>query len=217
MRDKIKFTVESSGSQLVFLYTKVHLREGFLVPEIYSKSTDSHEYLNLTSAHPPPQVSRNNPYSIALRERRNCSDRVPGDEIFVDNLVKYKAYMLQLGYDSSIVDKHFIKVAKLKRKAVLEGKLSSKHKQGGTRSTKINFVTSWDPMFPDINKALRKFQHILENDDQCKQLFSRGTIRVAYKRGHKNLKELIAPARVNTGMSEGLNYDRDTQGKCGIF
>ena len=29
-----------------------------------------------------------------------------------------------------------------------------------------------------------------------------------------NLKELIAPARVNTGMSVGSNYDRDTQGKC---
>ena len=60
-------------------------------------------------------------------------------------------------------------------------------------------------MFPDINKALRKFQHILEDDDQCKQLFPRGTFRVAYRRGHKNLKELIAPARVNTGMSVGPN------------
>ena len=65
LRDKIKFTVESSGSQLVFLDTKVHLREGFLVPEIYSKPTDSHEYLNPTSAH-PPQVSRNNPCRLLL-------------------------------------------------------------------------------------------------------------------------------------------------------
>ena len=52
LRDETKFTVESSGSQLVFLDTKVHLREGFLVPGIYSKPTDSHEYLNSTSAHP---------------------------------------------------------------------------------------------------------------------------------------------------------------------
>ena len=69
-------------------------------------------------------------------------------------------------------------------------------------------------MFPNISKALRKFQHILEDDDQCTQLFPRGTFRVAYKRGRKNLKELIAPARVNTGTSVGPNYDRDTQGKC---
>ena len=115
--------------------------------------------------------------------------------------------MLQSCYNSGIVDKHFIKVAKLKQKAVLEGKLPSKRKLESTCISKINFVTSWDPMFPDINKALRKFQHILEDDDQCKQLFPRGTFRVAYKRGHKNLKELIALARVNTGMSVGSNYD----------
>ena len=96
--------------------------------------------------------------------------------------------MLRSGYDTDIVDKYFIKVAKLKRKAVLEGKLPSEHKQGDTRSRKINFVTSWDPLFPDNNKALRKFQQILQNDDQCKQLFSKGTLRVASKRGHKNLK-----------------------------
>ena len=69
-------------------------------------------------------------------------------------------------------------------------------------------------MFPDINKALRKFQHILEDDDQCKQLFPGGTFRVVYRIGHKNLKELIAQARVNTGMSAGPNYHRDTLGKC---
>ena len=110
--------------------------------------------------------------------------------MFVDNLVKYETYMLQSGYNSGIVNKHFIKVAKLKRKALLEGKLPSNRKQENTRSGKINFETSWDPMFPDINKALRKFQHILEDDDQCKQLFPRGTFRVAYKRGHKNLKRI---------------------------
>ena len=122
--------------------------------------------------------------------------------------------MLQSCYNSGIVDKHFIKVAKRKMKAVLEGKLPSKCKQESTRSNKINFVTFWDPMFPDINKALRKFQHILEDDDQCKQLLPRDTFRVAYKRGHKNLKELIALARVNTSMPVGPNYDPDTQGKC---
>ena len=56
LRDKIKFTLESSGSQLVFLDAKVHLREEFLVPEIYSKPTDLYKYLNPTSAHPPQSV-----------------------------------------------------------------------------------------------------------------------------------------------------------------
>ena len=129
--------MESSGSQLVFLDTKVHLREGFLVPEINSKPTDSHEYLNPTSAH-PPQVSRNNPYSVALELRRNCSDRVPRDKMFVDNLVMYKAYMLQSGYKQRHCGQTFYQSSKTEVKAVSEGKLPSKRKLESTRSSKIN-------------------------------------------------------------------------------
>ena len=66
LRDKIKFAVESSGSQLVFLDTKVNLRQGFLVPEIYSKPMDSHEYLNPTSAHPPRQCQETAPVRLLL-------------------------------------------------------------------------------------------------------------------------------------------------------
>ena len=35
--------------------------------------------------------------------------------MFIDYLVKYKAYLLDLGYANDIIDKHFIKVAKLRR------------------------------------------------------------------------------------------------------
>ena len=53
MRDKIKFELVSKGTGLEFLGVKVHLNNGYLVPEIHSKETDSHEYLNPDSVHPP--------------------------------------------------------------------------------------------------------------------------------------------------------------------
>ena len=109
--------VKESG--LVFLDVTVHLRNGYLTPEIYSKETDSHEYLHPTSAH-QPAVSRNNPYSVALIVRRNCSDREPGDSLFVKNLIQYKAYLLHSGYDEEMIDKHFIRVAKIRRKSTLK-------------------------------------------------------------------------------------------------
>ena len=211
LENKIKFTRETSKNELVFLDTKVHLKDGFLISEIYSKPTDSHEYLNPRSCH-PPQVTRNNPYSVALRVRRNCSDRVPGDKMFIDNLVKYKAYLLDSGYASDIIDKHFIKVAKLKRKDTLGEKVARNRK---IRNRKINFVTTWDPMFPDINKAFRKFYHILEEDEQCKKLFPKGSFRVSYKRGHKNLKEFLASSKlVFENMDAVSNSKRQHHGKC---
>ena len=62
---KIKFEPEYSEKHLDFLDVRVRLRGGYLIPEIHSKSTDSHEYLNPLSSH-PPQVAKNNPYSVAL-------------------------------------------------------------------------------------------------------------------------------------------------------
>ena len=123
---------------------------------------------------------------MALRVRRNCSDRVPGDKMFTDNLVKYKAYLLGSGYACDTIDKYFIKVSELKWKDTL-GENVARNRKSGNR--KINFVTTWDPMFPDINKTFRKFYHILEEDEQCKELFPKGSFGVSYKRGHKNLKE----------------------------
>ena len=75
LKGKIKFTLEHSESELVFLDTKVHLKYGFLIPEIYSNPTDSYEYLNPKSSH-PPNVAKNIPYSVALRVRRNRSDQM---------------------------------------------------------------------------------------------------------------------------------------------
>ena len=204
--------METSKQDLVFLDTKVHLREGYLIPEVYSKPTDSHEYLHPKSCH-PSQVAKNNPYSVALRVRRNCSDRVPDDKMFTENLVKYKAYLLESGYASDGIDKHFIKVAKLKRKDVLDGKVKCTNRKLGAK--KINFVTTSDPMFPNVNQAIKKFQHILEEDDLCKQIFPKGTFSVAYQRGHKNLKELIAPSKISFRDSkEGIQGKRQYIGKC---
>ena len=133
--------------------------------------------------------------------------------MFTENLVKYKAYLLESGYASDGIDKHFIEVAKLKRKDVLDGKVKGTNRKLGAK--KINFITTWDPMFPNINQAIKKFQHILEEDDLCKQIFPKGTFRVAYRRGHKNLKELIAPSKISFRDSkEGIQGKRQYIGKC---
>ena len=96
LNDKIKFEPVTKETGLEFLDVKVHLKNGYLIPEIYSKEMDSHEYLNPNSAH-PLSVTKNNPYSVALRVRRNCSDREVDDKFFVNNLIQYKAYFMHSG------------------------------------------------------------------------------------------------------------------------
>ena len=158
----LKFTLEHSETELVFLDTKVHLKNGFLIPEIYSKPTDSHEYLNPKSSH-QPSVVKSIPYSVALRVRRNCSDRIECDTVFKKNMIKYKAYILNSGYEARHIDRSFIKVAKMKRNTTLRPKRAM-YNQG---AKKLNFVRTFDPSFPYIAKAIRKFSSILSDDEEC--------------------------------------------------
>ena len=192
LKDKIRFQPLVKESRLKFLDVKMHLRNGYLTPEIYSEETDSHEYLHPTSAH-PPTVSRNNQYSVALRVGRNCSDREPGDSLFFKNLIQYKVYLLHSGHDEKTIDKHFISVAKMGRKSTL--KTGNRRNRNRNKKRRVyNFITLWDPMSPNIGKAIKKFAKILKEDEDCREIFPGGCFRVAYKRRHKNLKEIIAPS-----------------------
>ena len=58
LKDKIKFEPVTKETGLEFLDVKVHLKNCYLIPEIYSKETDSHEYLNPNSAHPLSETGR---------------------------------------------------------------------------------------------------------------------------------------------------------------
>ena len=57
-------------------------------------------------------------------------------------------------------------------------------------------------MFPDIGRAIRKFVPLLAEDEECNKLFPKGSFRMAYKRGHKNLKEILAPSTISTPEGE---------------
>ena len=128
-----------------------------MIPEIYSKEKDSHD-ISIVIQHTPVS-HQNNPYSVALRVRRNCSDREVDDKLFVNNLIQYKTYLMHSGYDEEAIDKQFIKVAKMKRKETLESK--PRKNRFGPEKRKYNFATTWDPMFSDIGRAVRKFVPLL--------------------------------------------------------
>ena len=141
------------------------------------KPTDSHEYLNPDSAH-PPVVAKSNPYRVALRVWRNCSDRCENDELFVCNLIQYKAHLMHSGYSPELKDNKFVKVTKRKCKDMLK----TARRRIVQKGPKINFVTGYDPTFPDISKAIGASEHILRADEEYNQVFPKGCFRVAYKR-----------------------------------
>ena len=75
--------------------------------------------------------------------------------------------------------------------------LKTGNRMNGNRNKKrrvYDFVTAWDPMFPNIGMGVTKFVKISKENEDCREVFPEGCFRVAYKRGHKNLKEIITPS-----------------------
>ena len=69
----IKFTAEISTKQHVFMDIKSSLVGDTISVYLYTKPTDTHQYLLPTSCH-SKHCCKNVPYSLALRLRRICSD-----------------------------------------------------------------------------------------------------------------------------------------------
>ena len=125
----------------------------FLIPQMYSKPTDMHQYLHPLSCH-TLHVTNNLPTAVISWIQRNCSDNVDNDRIFTSTMIQYKAHLLKPGHSEKLVDKQFINYAlKVNRKKLLEKK--TREKSYGI--VKYQMVTDFEPTFPDIRKAFRKF------------------------------------------------------------
>ena len=69
----IKFTAEYSKKEVTFLDTKVKINNetNQIYTDLYTKDTDTHNYLHYTSAH-PIHCKKGGPFGEFLRIRRNC-------------------------------------------------------------------------------------------------------------------------------------------------
>ena len=89
LRFKLEYYSEVS---IRYLDTKISLINDKLLVDMFSKAKDTHLYLLPMSNH-PKETTRNIPYGVGLRIRRNCSD----DTQFESRLTEYKGYFTNRG------------------------------------------------------------------------------------------------------------------------
>ena len=90
----IKFELAFSEHEHVLDWT-LHLINGFIKTDIYSKQTDSHLYLPPSIAR-PKHVFNAFPYGVATRLQRNYSEQV----FLAKRKTEYKGYPVNQGYPS---------------------------------------------------------------------------------------------------------------------
>ena len=102
----IKFTAECSREKVSFLDTTVILDGTILHTDLYTKPTDTHQYLLPSSCHLRYWTS-SMPYSQALRLRSICSKK----EDFRKRIGELKTYLIARGYREDCVDRQIERAA----------------------------------------------------------------------------------------------------------
>ena len=181
--ESIKFTMESSKSHIAFLDTLVKLNEGKISSELYTKPTDSHNYLRFSSCH-PKHVMKAIPYSQLNRIRRICSD--------YDNFIKHGKrlchHFFRHGYPHSLVHEAMIRASNLNRMDLLKPKCKE------SNAETLICVTRYHPSCSPIADILKRNWNILARNKSTGWIFDMG-YKIAYRRP-KNLRNFLVRSKL---------------------
>ncbi|XP_053376905.1 uncharacterized protein LOC123530291 [Mercenaria mercenaria] len=182
----IKFTSEVSNERHVFLDTVSKLKDNKIVVDLYSKPSDTHQYLLTTSCH-PKHCCQNIPYSQALRIRHICSDT----ETYQERTEELSEHLLKRGYSSDCVLAATEKALAFSREELLQ----YKHKT--TESSKRTpFVVTFHPNLPNIHATVDRHWPTIESSQRLSRMFPEKPL-IAYRRP-KSLRDILVRAKVKS-------------------
>ena len=144
--------------------------------DVYSKPTNSFTYVDPKTCYPSRNINKI-PEVIALRLRRICDS----DEKYEKRSNEYQNYLIARNYSPSLVVKQFQKVSQISR----DNARKPRSNVLGTNSVK--FLTSYNPILPNINSLINKYLPILhaDLDLDLKEIFPRKSITKVYRRQKK--------------------------------
>ena len=153
----IKFTAEISETETTFLYTKVYKgdrfnKESILDLRTHLKATETFQYTNFYSCH-PPGVTKGFIKGDALRLLRTNSSQFT----FEENMRNLKPRLQNRDYSARIVEKHLSEIKLSDR----EMSLAQKNKAAPKKI--MPFVTQYHPALPNLKDTLMGKWHLVEN------------------------------------------------------
>ena len=186
--DTIKFTAEISDSEIAFLDTKVYKGERFnrdstLDVQTHYKQTETFQYTNFYSCH-PPGVKKGFIKGEALRLLRTNSSH----STFNKNMQSFKTRLKNRGYPNEFLEKHLFEVNFKDRKRSLGNKDKS------TKKKILPFITQYHPALPNVKNILIGKWHLIQNQPYLKEVFQEPPI-LSYRKG-KSLKDTLVRAKL---------------------
>ena len=191
----INFTAEKSKKSLPFLDVMVELRDGYLETDLYSKPTDTHQYLQWSSCH-PRHTKESLPYSLAFRLRRICST----DGAFAIRIDQLKEYLSIRGYPANVIQKQIQKAKDISRSEALQPRQSKKKNED-----RVPLVMTYDPSHSSISSTIQKYLPILHSSRRCKDAIPKPPM-VAFRRPI-NIKDMVVRSSIRVPSAEPPGFN----------
>lgn len=181
----IKFTAEYSDKKINFLDVQVIKEGDRLVTDLYTKPTDTHQYLHSTSCH-VYHSKRSIPYSQTLRLNRICSE----GKFFDKRCNELEQWLSARGYKDKLVRSQILKARKFSRNELLN-RTSNKD---GQRQEVLTVNITYHPAYAKLKNILNDIHLLLTPNKEHQKVFPRPPI-VGFRRG-KSLKDYLVRAKV---------------------
>ena len=156
--------------------------DGNISTDVYQKPTDTHPYLNCTSAH-PEHLKRSIPYSQALRLRRICSSNT----ILRERIKQYSEYFVACGYKRQIVLNEMSKVLAFTQDECLTPKTRD------TSSERTPIVITYNPYTTYIAEIVNRHWDFLKSKERLAKIFNQRPL-VAYRKP-KSIRNILVRSK----------------------
>ena len=162
-----------------FLDTTVYVQDSKLYTTLYTKPTDSHNYLHYSSMH-PRKCKDSIPYSQFLRVRRICSTLEDYDK----HAKEFYGFFRTRGYPSQLLEEALILARRQDRKDLLTFKTNPTESEAP-----VVLVTTYHPTEKTIVQVTKKNWNMLGKSQTTAPLHQKKFL-VGYRRP-KNLKDML--------------------------
>ena len=156
--------------------------ESILDVRTHFKPTESFQYTEFSSCH-PPGVWKGFIKGEALRLLRTNSS----EKTFEENTTQFKRRLRTRGYPGNLSKKILSEVNFSQRMSALQNKQK-------TRKRILPFVPEYRPSVPNLKNILMKKWHLIENQPVLREIFKDPPI-LSYRKG-RSLKDILVRAKL---------------------
>ena len=183
----IKFEAETSTTHVHFLDVTVQIQGDRVETTLYTKPTDSHNYINYESCH-PRSCKQGIPYGQFLRLRRICSK----DLDFINQSKQLAFYFHKADYPSELLQLSFERAYLQDRKTLLVNQDKDNDKRSHENS--LFLITTYHPTFNEVNRVVSSNMDLLDKSSSTRPALQAKLIR-GYRRC-KNLRDILVRAKL---------------------